>query len=141
MHFKKLPEDENSLYNFFSDLTPRDPIKYLTTATIERYVSILLGNPQASVELMPFVYKEVQSQYLRSRLEDLFDAVLEAGTTKLIIIDNSPGDWGLSRATREIIESKKLRKGKQRAIDGEIWIGLKQACDVTKKPTTLARKR
>lgn len=125
IHLKPVTADQ-SIKEFFLAAELTDPIKYIATAelldlehNLPKELSILLGDTQTGLSLMSLVYKETHSQFLRTRIEMLINALDKAGQIDVIIFDNSPGEWGLGKAILEIIAAGELRDNSAVELNGK----------------------
>lgn len=111
-------QNQLSIVDYFLEPFVEDPKKYISTAKIKDLrpngvshdIDILFGKANDDYSrVMSLVYKETHTQLLKSKLEHLINSVFKKkeNKTDLIIIDNSPGSWGLSRAVLEIVTSEK----------------------------------
>ncbi|WP_413612926.1 hypothetical protein [Bdellovibrio sp. HCB-110] len=127
LHFDAPIGAHQSIEDFFLEVgSSRNPIDYLTYVSVldqlnsqQRRFPILLGRSHSSSKMMPLVYKENHTHYLRSRLEALINSARKHHQIDTIIIDNSPGSWGLSQATKGIIDEGKLKSNTDVTFKGQ----------------------
>lgn len=116
LHFKVPVEPFQNIEDYFLEVgVKREPSEYFAHASVtdrlsqvEHTIPVLLGKSQSAQILMPLVYKENHTNYLRMRLENLINSARKHFQIDTIVIDNSPGTWGLSQATKAIIDRGEL---------------------------------
>lgn len=125
IHLKLVNQDQ-SISEFFRSLVLKNPTDYIATAEIQdlgmgtkEELAVLLGDAQTGIDLMPLVYKENHSQFLRSRVESLINALAKDKLINVVIIDNSPGCWGLGKAVLETVIAGKLTKNNAVTFNGK----------------------
>lgn len=125
IHLKEV-SPEQSINEFFRTPELTDPLKYIARAelldsvqNIPREISILLGDTQTGLSLMPLVYKENHSQFLRTRIELLINTLAKGKQIDVVIFDNSPGEWGLGKAILETVTKGELRRNSAVKFNGK----------------------
>lgn len=97
----KRGDSGDDLHNYFHNVSECENIKYIPASPCIADIACLV----------PLMSQEDLHRFFRYRLEDIIDAAIE-NQFEIIIIDNSPGLFGISKSTLEI----DLKKVKSQAI-------------------------
>lgn len=99
--FNKRVDSNDSLHNYLHNVPECDNIKYIPASPCITDITCVV----------PLITQEDFHKFFRYRLEDIITAAIES-QFEVIIIDNSPGLFGISKSTLEIA----LKETESRAI-------------------------
>jgi hypothetical protein len=124
VHLKQ-GEKINTIEDYFLDPRNNSINDYISLAEITDLrtsskidISVMLDDSADLKRMMTFVYKENHSTYLESRLEGIIDTLAKAKQIGVIIVDNSPGAWGLSNSVLNIVRRGHIRSNNEIKFNG-----------------------
>lgn len=121
----KQGEKVSTIEDYFLDPRKNNPEDYISHAEVVDQrtntkidIPVMLDDSSHVYKMMSFVYKENHSAYLEARLEGLIETLAKGNQIQTIILDNSPGAWGLSNAILNIVQRTHIRTNTEIAYRG-----------------------